>query len=173
MNRRAAWLLVGAAGSLAIAAIGLRELAATTSAAPTIITTAAPAAARPAPAPAARVVRTPAPLAAPAPPPAPLADASTTLDRVIAAGAPDVQFEGEVQEALRGELFAGVTTRAVRCVGALCRVELAYPSDELRETVMQQLPHAPPFNSDGLIRQLEDPVRTVVYVARQGQSLPL
>lgn len=167
---RTTWLLVGVAGSLAVAGASLRAMTSGPAAAPP--RTAAVPVAAPAPAPARR--HTPPPRTAPAAPtPVEQAPPAAVLERAVAAGAPDARLETEVHDALRGELFAGVTTRAVRCTGALCRIELEYPSDALRETVTAMLPHTAPFDTEGVIQQLEAPVRSVLYVARRGQPLPL
>jgi hypothetical protein len=77
--------------------------------------------------------------------------------------------EGEIADTLTG---IGAADHTTSCRETLCKVELDFASAGDRDQVIQDLPSALPWDSEGFFHASEDGLEVAVYIAREGELLP-
>jgi len=97
------------------------------------------------------------------------------LDRVLAADGVDRAWSAQTEESMY-RVFAGVTggrLRIAQCGARLCRVEVEHASRDEQRALAEQLLHQDPFTHGVLFNydKLSTPLKTTMYVAREGQAL--
>lgn len=98
------------------------------------------------------------------------------LEAKLAAETSDPNWSSRMAAALSGALETALPRSKIvdaSCRTSLCRVSVTHQNAEAEEEFVAALPHLRPFATHGLIRQVgsEENPRSVVYVAREGQSL--
>lgn len=106
-------------------------------------------------------------------------DAARALDQHLQAEARDPrwseQAEQEIAQALKAKGQVSLKLYHVECQTSLCRVELSSGTIEEREQLLDSLSRPTSLSGGVFVHHLdEDPraLRTVVYLSRQGHSLP-
>lgn len=67
----------------------------------------------------------------------------------------------------------GLSLERVECRSSLCRIEVTFANLEARDTGTRGLAHAVPWETVAFYRAApDDPKRMVMYVAREGMTLP-
>jgi hypothetical protein len=87
------------------------------------------------------------------------------------------ETEASIAHAFQGGAFAGSTMLRAECGTTICRVDVSHESDMAQNDFLGAVRGAPPFDRGGFAHREIDPdsgqVRTIVYMPRDGQDLPL
>lgn len=81
------------------------------------------------------------------------------------------QAESSITDATR--TLAGLSVERIACKSSLCKIEVGFTSLETREAGTRALAHAVPWETVAFYHATpEDPTHMVMYVAREGMTLP-
>lgn len=101
--------------------------------------------------------------------------AAVSLDNHVRSEPVDVQWARQAETSITqgASSVEGLSVRQVECRTSLCKLDIEFTNVDAREVGTRELAHAVPWETIAYYHaSVADPTHMVMYVAREGMSLP-